>query len=77
MADCNKTIPAIIPERSNSSITNNPSPTPSNIRKNETVSVSLIEAMFRLASEVPSIMSIAGMVSPARIEAVELNQFGI
>lgn len=77
MADCNKTIPAIIPERLNISITSSPSPNPSKIRKNEIVSVSFKEAIFRFASEVPSIMSIAGIVSPARMEVVELNHFGI
>ena len=77
MADCNKIIPAIIPERLNISITSSPSPSPIKMRKNEIVSVYFREEIFRFASEVPSIMSIAGIVSPARMEAVELNHFGI
>ena len=37
MADCSKTIPAIIPERLNISITSSPRPNPSKIRKNEII----------------------------------------
>ena len=77
MADCNSTIPAIIPVRPSSSVIKSPIPIPSTIRKKETVSVSLIEAILRLASEVPSMISIAGIVSPASIEVAELNHLGI
>ena len=54
-----------------------PKAIPMAIRANEIVRVSFIEEMFKFASEVPSMISIAGMVNPAKIEVVELNHLGI